>query len=98
MALNVCKLFISDWGIAITGYATPVPESDNKLFAYYSISLNGQVIHSQKLEAALDDPYTVKMFYIEKIMEELLSLFNQTGKTDNTPSANNNKINQSFLI
>ncbi len=56
-------------GIAITGYATPVPESDNKLFAYYSSSLNGQVIHSQKLVAALDDPYTVKCFTWKKLLK-----------------------------
>src|SRR5689334_9261316 len=33
MATQVAKLFLSDWGIAVTGYATPVPESDGKVFA-----------------------------------------------------------------
>src|SRR4051794_16363752 len=42
MALGVCRLFSTDWGIAITGYATPVPESDFKLFAYFSICFRGQ--------------------------------------------------------
>src|SRR4051812_38795900 len=27
MALHVCELFSSNWGIGITGYASPVPES-----------------------------------------------------------------------
>jgi len=35
---------------------------------------------------------------MEKIVEELISLSNQTGQTDNDPLANNNKINQSSLI
>ncbi len=34
MARNVTDLFRSDWGIAITGYATPVPESGHQLFAF----------------------------------------------------------------
>ena len=42
MAISVCKLFTSDWGIAITGYSTPVPESDNKLFAYFAIAFQGR--------------------------------------------------------
>lgn len=36
MALQVTKSFNTDWGIAITGYATPVPESEFKIFAYFS--------------------------------------------------------------
>src|SRR5436190_21131457 len=31
MALHVCQLYSSDWGIGITGYASPVPESGNKV-------------------------------------------------------------------
>jgi len=33
LAINVCDLFCSDWGIGITGYASAVPESDYKIFA-----------------------------------------------------------------
>src|SRR5215471_19316107 len=31
MATNVAKKFVSDWGIGVTGYASPVPELDIKL-------------------------------------------------------------------
>lgn len=50
MALNVAKLFNTNWGIAITGYATPVEQSDQKIFAYFSFVYNNEVVVSKKLE------------------------------------------------
>ncbi|MFP3631615.1 CinA family protein, partial [Burkholderia sp. SIMBA_045] len=50
MALQVTKSFNTDWGIAITGYATPVPESEFKIFAYFSFVYKNEVILSKKLE------------------------------------------------
>lgn len=50
MALNVAPLFKADWSIATTGYATPVEESDNEIFAYYCITFKGTVIRSDKIE------------------------------------------------
>ena len=38
MALHVAARFQSHWGVAITGYASPVPESGGELFAHFSIS------------------------------------------------------------
>src|SRR3982751_949315 len=32
MAKSVADHFQSDWGIGVTGYSTPVPESKNKLY------------------------------------------------------------------
>lgn len=32
MASNVARKFLSDWGIGVTGYSSPVPELDIKLF------------------------------------------------------------------
>jgi nicotinamide-nucleotide amidase len=41
MASNLAKMFLSDWGIGITGYAAPMPELDiEPLFGYYSIVYN----------------------------------------------------------
>jgi nicotinamide-nucleotide amidase len=37
MAQHICKRFCCDWGIGITGYATPVPELKIKTpFSYYA--------------------------------------------------------------
>src|SRR6476661_5377570 len=43
MARGVCALFGTDWGLAVTGYATTVPESDFKLFAYFSVCYKGEI-------------------------------------------------------
>nr|WP_314499425.1 CinA family protein [uncultured Chryseobacterium sp.] len=50
MALNVADLFKSDWSIAVTGYANPLPQSRNKLFAYFSITYQGKIILTEKLD------------------------------------------------
>ena len=46
MDTQVCDLFHSNWGIGITGYAAPVPESDNKLYAYYAIAYQNKLVLS----------------------------------------------------
>lgn len=50
MAIQVNKLFISDYGIAITGYAAKMPEKGiNDLFAYYAIAYKGKVLQVNKI-------------------------------------------------
>lgn len=77
MALNVCRLFSSDWGIGITGFASPVPESGNQLFAYYAIALKGKIVKEDKMTAAKDDPEKVQQFYVRQVMNELAKLTKQ---------------------
>src|ERR1044071_6003051 len=48
MAKGVCRLFETDWGISVTGYATAVPESDFKLFAYFSICKGNEIKVSER--------------------------------------------------
>ena len=50
MALNVAKLYESDWSIATTGYCTPIRNSGYKIFAYFSFSYKGEIIMTKKLE------------------------------------------------
>lgn len=50
MALNVAKLFETDWSISITGYCTPVKSSSYKIFSFFSFSYRGEIILSKKLE------------------------------------------------
>ncbi|MFY1045779.1 CinA family protein [Chryseobacterium sp. GP-SGM7] len=50
MALEVAEIFSSDWSIGITGYATTLQESGNKLFAYFAISHKGNIILSERLD------------------------------------------------
>ena len=74
MALQICNVFISDWGIGITGYATPVPQSDDQRFAYYAIAFRGEVKLAQKIETAEEDGQKVQLMYVNTIMDELAAL------------------------
>ncbi len=80
MALNICTVFTSDWGIGITGYATPVPESDNQRFAYYAIAFRGEIKRSEKIETEEEDGQKVQLLYVNKIMDELAALLHKTEK------------------
>ena len=74
MATNVSEQYASDWGVAVTGYATPVPDSDNKTFAYYAISLNGKIRRKGKIVAGKLEPYEVQRKYVEEILKQLRKL------------------------
>jgi len=71
MALNVCRLFESDWGLGITGYAAPVEESDNKLFAYYAIAYKDKVVAQKKLVAKQEDSFEVQLSYVNHLLDDL---------------------------
>lgn len=68
MALNVCRLFCSNWGIGITGYATPVPEYDNELFAWYAVSFKGEIKKTAKVIPHKDDPFRIQLFYCTTVL------------------------------
>lgn len=71
MALQVCVLFRSNWGIGITGYSSPVPESDHQLFCYYAIAYNGAVKQQGKLSAAQMEPFEVQQYYAGEVLKKL---------------------------
>lgn len=75
MALNVCTLFKSHWGIGITGYASPVPESGNKTYCYYAIAHNNKIVKHGQINAANDkQPVDIQVIYVDKVMATLSSL------------------------
>ena len=71
MALNVCRLFTSDWGVGITGYASPVPESGNKLFAWYAISCRGNIVTTKKVTPKKDEPPKIQQLYVTHLLKDL---------------------------
>ena len=79
MALEVSNLFNSNWGIGITGYASPTPDSGNKLFAYFSIAFDRKILKSDKLSTSLKDPFKVQVFYVTTILDEIKRLLNHDG-------------------
>ena len=74
MAQQVCILFKSDWGIGITGYATPEPSSGNKVFAFYAIAYKNKIKAKGKLIPHEADPTDIQLFYANQIMNKLLKL------------------------
>jgi PncC family amidohydrolase len=71
MALHVTTLFQSDWGIAITGYASPAPESGGELFAYFCIVKQGKVVSSGRLTPETNGFPDVQLEYVNKVVAEL---------------------------
>jgi len=76
MALGVCKLFSSDFGIGITGYATPIKESHFKMFCYFALTYRGKIILSKKITAQNGDAKDVQMFYAQEVLKEFGSYLN----------------------
>jgi nicotinamide-nucleotide amidase len=78
MALEVCRLFSADYGIGITGYASPVPEQNiHKLFAHLSIAKNNRVVLSKKIPAENSEPAEVQLFYARNTIKMLISILNR---------------------
>ncbi|MET0466202.1 MAG: CinA family protein [Chitinophagaceae bacterium] len=71
MALHCCELFSSDWGVGITGYASPAPESGNKSFAYFAIAFGGRIVEKGKLSPKKKDPPAIQQEYVSAILSRL---------------------------
>ncbi|MGN6292909.1 MAG: hypothetical protein ACTHMV_09220 [Chitinophagaceae bacterium] len=73
MALHVCDQFNSDWGLAITGYASPVPESGHKLFAFYAISFQGNITDQGKIIPPDNNSLGTQLYYANEVLRRWLS-------------------------
>ena len=75
MAKEVSRMFLSDYGIGVTGFATPVPEKNIKrLFACFAISYKGAVLLSENVQAGGEKAFEAQVFFTEKILESFLKL------------------------
>ena len=72
MAVSAAAMFTSDWGIGVTGYSTPVPESGNHTYAFFSIALRGVPICNQRVEGSQGEPFNVQLTYVNAILIQLL--------------------------
>ncbi len=69
MALNIAKIFNTNWGIAVTGYATPVEESGHKIFSFFAISHNNKIVLSERIKLHPKTPARdVQTFYTDYIL------------------------------
>ncbi|MBL7699316.1 MAG: nicotinamide-nucleotide amidohydrolase family protein [Chitinophagaceae bacterium] len=75
MAMGVCNLFGTDWGISITGYATAVPESDFKLFAYFTICKGNEIKISDRIDLDKNEKAEqAQLKYVNEILARFKSL------------------------
>jgi PncC family amidohydrolase len=69
MAQQVTTLFNCQWGIAITGYASPVPEEGiDELFAHIAISHFNTCVLCTKVNAPKGDSNSVRLFYTNYVL------------------------------
>lgn len=72
MAVEVSKLFISKYGISITGYATINPDIEEEgLFAYTALAYNQQVVLQKKLTTTKQHPLEVQIDYTQQVLQLL---------------------------
>lgn len=71
MAKGVCELFSSQWGIGITGFATPVPQSGHQTFACYAICFNNEIRVSKTIEVRDKAPLDTQLSYVNAILDDL---------------------------
>jgi len=73
MAVSVARLFHSDWGIADTGYASPVPEKGiTDLYAWVAFSYKGSLLSTDKIVAPEKGPKNVRIYYRDQILQLFL--------------------------
>jgi nicotinamide mononucleotide (NMN) deamidase PncC len=79
MAVRVADLFVSDYGVAITGYASKMPEKGlNDLYAWFAIAVNGQVILCEKLTTQTER-VAAQVDYTRQVLQKFL-VWLQGGK------------------
>lgn len=81
MSINVCKMFSSDWGIAITGYASPVPEEGVlEVYAYYAVSAGGVLVASDIIKpAVITNPKLVRDDYVSQLLNIFIKIIVQNS-------------------
>ena len=91
MALQITKSFSSDWGIAISGYAAPVPEcSVHEPFAFYAITFQDKLVQIKKISSQESDAIKVQLFYVNKILDNFNQLI-QSGRHQSSFSSINDR-------
>ncbi len=71
MAMQVCHLFSSAWGVGITGYATPVPESGNRLFCHFAIAHRGNIVMADTITSRRMPPRKVQELFASRVLIDL---------------------------
>jgi PncC family amidohydrolase len=75
MSMNVVTLFMTDWGIGITGYAAPVPEkSIENTFAFYSIHHKKEEVAKGRIDVENNSPSETQKEFTIRLLAEFLKV------------------------
>ncbi len=80
MALEVNKMFTSDYGVGITGYASPMPDSKGALFAYFALAYRQKIVSIKKLSSAVKSPFEVQVYYANEVLKHTLTYLQKNTK------------------
>ena len=70
MSIQVSKMFSSNWGLAITGYAAPAPEFKvSKAFAYCAISFNNKIMLARKINPNVSAGRPTQEYYVKQVLK-----------------------------
>jgi nicotinamide-nucleotide amidase len=79
LAQGVCELFLSDYGIGITGYASLMPQQEEEgIYAYCSIAYKKKIIIEKRLTSNKDKPLEVQLDYTNQILKLLKEYLENT--------------------
>ena len=76
MALEVSKRFNSELGLAITGYAQPIPEQGiEDCFAFVSLIRSSEIMFSKRIKGDPKKKLVENQYiFIEKILDEIIKV------------------------
>ncbi len=75
MAIEVSKMFLSDYGVGITGYASIVPECEEEgIFAFYSLSYKNEIIKNGRITCIEKHPHRIQVDYAKQVIEQFYKI------------------------
>jgi len=79
MAAQVSRLFISDFGISISGYAARMPEEGvNDLFAFFAIAQKQEILLCEKITSNKEEGVNVQVDYANQVIVKFKELLRDT--------------------
>jgi nicotinamide-nucleotide amidase len=73
MAVGISRSFKTTWGIAVTGYASPIPEEGfEDLFACYAFCFKREIVKKATIRAEKDKPEAVQQFYVRAVLRDFI--------------------------
>jgi nicotinamide-nucleotide amidase len=81
MAVEVSRMFSSNIGIGITGYASIVEEcKDEGLFAYFAVSYDHRIVLSDRIVCSEKHPHEVQVDYAKQVIQKVLDYLRNSNR------------------